>query len=44
MSDRVYEPRNLNRWQVGFFIGLALAGWVLGFILLAAMGGLIPKG
>jgi hypothetical protein len=38
------EPRNLNRWQVGFFIGLALAGWVLGFILLAAMGGLIPKG
>ena len=38
------ERRNLKRWQVGSFIVIALAGWLLGFILLAAMGGLIPKG
>jgi hypothetical protein len=45
MPDRLDdEPRNLNRCQVGFFIVLGLAGWILGFILLAAMGGLIPKG
>ena len=38
------EPLNLSGPLVVCFIGLALAGWVLGFILLAAMSGLIPKG
>jgi hypothetical protein len=36
--------RNLAGWQVVFFGGIAVGGWILGFILLAAMGGLIPKG
>ena len=37
------EPRKLLRWQMVFFAGIALAGWVLSFFLLAAMGGLAPK-
>ena len=39
----VYEPRNLNRCQVAFFSVLALAGWGLGFFLIAAISGLMPK-
>ena len=39
-----YEPPNLNRFQVAFFSGLAIAGWVLSFFLLAAIGGLTQKG
>jgi hypothetical protein len=38
------QPRNLNPFQVAFFSLIALAGWVLGFFLLAAMSGLAPKG
>src|SRR5262249_35359238 len=38
------ERRNLNRWQVAFFAGLAIAGWILGGFLIAALGGLFPKG
>ena len=41
---RIYEPRNLNRFQSIFFTGLAMAGWVLGIFLLAALGGLMSKG
>ena len=37
------ETRNLRGWQVFFFSGLALAGWVIGFVLLAAMTNLTPK-
>jgi hypothetical protein len=37
------QPRNLNTFQVVFFSFIALAGWVLGFFLLAAMSGLTPK-
>jgi hypothetical protein len=37
------EPRNLNRFQTAYFAAHALAGWVLGFFLLAAMGGLTQK-
>jgi hypothetical protein len=37
-------PRNLNGWQMVFFAGLAIAGWVLGIFLLSAIGGLMPKG
>ena len=40
----VYELRNLNRFQAAFFSGLLIAGWVLGFFLIAALGGLMPKG
>jgi hypothetical protein len=43
-SAQFSEPRNLNRFQVFYFAGHALAGWVLGFFLLAAMGGLTQKG
>ena len=39
-----HEPRNLNRFQVAYFAGHAIAGWVLGFFLIAAMGGIIQKG
>ncbi len=42
--ERLYEPRNLNGFQVAFFSGLAIAGWILGFFLLAAMSGLTQKG
>jgi uncharacterized protein YjbI with pentapeptide repeats len=35
-----YEPRNLNRFQVAFFVGFALVGWLLSFILIAAITGL----
>ena len=38
------EPRNLNRWQTAYFAGHAIAGWVLGLFLLAAMSGLTQKG
>lgn len=38
------EKRNLNGFQVFFFSVLALTGWVLGFVLLAAMTNLTPKG
>jgi hypothetical protein len=37
------KPRKLDGWLVAFFSGIALAGWVLGFFLLAAMGGLTQK-
>jgi hypothetical protein len=35
--------RKLYRWQMAFFSGLALAGWVLGLFLLGAMANLTPK-
>lgn len=35
---------NLSRLQVAFFSGIALAGWVLTFFLLAALGDITPKG
>jgi hypothetical protein len=38
------DTRNLKSWQVAAFAVLALAGWVLGFFLLAAMSGLTSKG
>jgi hypothetical protein len=38
------EPPNLNRFQIAYFAGQAIAGYVLGFFLLAAMGGLTQKG
>jgi hypothetical protein len=41
--DNYEEPDKLRRWQMVFFAGIALAGWVLAFFLVAAMGGLIPK-
>jgi hypothetical protein len=44
--DNVVEPgkpRKFYGWQVAFFSAIALAGWILGFFLLAAMGGLIQK-
>ena len=37
------KPLKLHPWQMAFFAGVALAGWVLGFFLLAAMGGLTQK-
>jgi hypothetical protein len=37
-------PRNLNRFLVGYFAFHAIFGWVLGLILLAAMGGITQKG
>jgi hypothetical protein len=37
-------PRNLNRRQMAYFAVHAIAGWILGLILLAAMGGLTQKG
>lgn len=36
-------PLKLSSWQRAFFSAIALAGWILGFFLLAAMGGLLPK-
>jgi hypothetical protein len=38
------EPRNLNRFLTAYFAVHAVAGWILGFFLLAAMGGLTQKG
>jgi bifunctional N-acetylglucosamine-1-phosphate-uridyltransferase/glucosamine-1-phosphate-acetyltransferase GlmU-like protein len=35
---------NLSRFQLAYFAGHAIAGWVLGFFLLAAMGGITQKG
>jgi len=37
------EEPNLSRRQTVYFAGHAIAGWVLGFFLLAAMGGIIQK-
>jgi hypothetical protein len=37
-------PVNLNRFQVAYFAGHALVGWILGFFLLAAMSGITQKG
>jgi hypothetical protein len=37
------EPRNLSGPQTAYFAVHAIAGWVLGFFLLAAMGGVIQK-
>jgi hypothetical protein len=37
------KPLKLNSKQNLFFAVIALAGWVLAFFLVAAMGGLIPK-
>ena len=37
------DSRRPTRFQRVFFSGIALAGWVLGFFLIAAMGGLIAK-
>ncbi len=42
-EDEPGKPLKLRRWQVAFFACMALAGWVLGFFLLAAMGGLTQK-
>jgi hypothetical protein len=38
-----HKPLKLNGYLMAFFFGIALAGWVLGFFLLAAMGGLTQK-
>jgi hypothetical protein len=38
-----YGRPNLSRFQVAFFSGLAIVGWILGFFLLAAMGGLTQR-
>jgi len=38
------NPRNLKPWQVAYFAVHAMIGWVLGLILLAAMGGLTQRG
>jgi hypothetical protein len=38
-----HQPLKLHPWQMAFFAAIALAGWVLGFFLLAAMGGLTQK-
>ena len=40
----VWEKRNLNRLQCIFFASLAIVGWALGGFLIAALGGLIPRG
>jgi hypothetical protein len=37
------KPVKLLRWQKGFYTVVALTGWVLGSILLAALGGLTAK-
>ncbi len=37
------EKPNLNRFQVAYFASHAIAGWVFGFFLIAAMGGIIQK-
>ena len=34
---------NLSRFQMAYFAGHAVAGWILAFFLLAAMGGIIQK-
>jgi hypothetical protein len=36
-------PPNLNRVQAAYFAAHALAGWILGFFLIAAMSGLTQK-
>ena len=38
------QPRNLSPRQTAYFAGHAIAGWILGFFLIAAMGGIIQKG
>jgi hypothetical protein len=42
-KDFFDEPRNLTGFQRAFFAGLAFAGWILSFFLIAAIGGLMPK-
>ena len=42
-TDEPGKPVKLHRWQMAFFSFMALAGWVLGFFLLAAMGVLTGK-
>jgi len=37
------EEPNLNRFQVAYFAGHAIAGWILSLILLAAMSGITQK-
>ena len=37
------EPRKLFRWQMAFFAVFGLTGWILGLLLLGAMGVLTPK-
>jgi hypothetical protein len=37
------QPTKLHPWQMAFFSAIALAGYVLGFFLLAAMSGLTGK-
>lgn len=37
------EAPNLNRFQVAYFAGHTIAGWVLSFFLIAAIGGVIQK-
>ena len=41
--DPVTGCRPLKGWQMVFFILLAIAGWILGFFLLASIGVLTPK-
>ena len=43
-STDLDAARNLNRFQVGYFAVHAIAGWALGFVLLAAMSGLTSRG
>jgi cytoskeletal protein CcmA (bactofilin family) len=43
-NDFFDDPKNLTRCQAVFFAVLAILGWVLGFFLIAAIGGLLPKG
>jgi hypothetical protein len=38
------QPGNLSPRQTAYFAGHAIAGWILGFFLIAAMGGIIQKG
>jgi len=38
------EPRKLNRVQTAYFVGQAIAGWILGVFLVAAMAALTGKG
>jgi len=38
------QPRNLSPRQTAYFAGHAIAGWILGFFLIAAMGRIIQKG
>ena len=41
-GDFLNDPKRerLRSWQIAFFSGFALWGWVLGLLLVAAMSGL----